>query len=112
MTFLAEAGWCGAIDRSDRARRLRDEYRSRFSFAILDGDTVDRLLPFGPLLEIGAGKGYWAWELRKAGVDIVATDPGGVGRYWRSGQWLEPWTTIDPLDARSAMDKYPGRTLL
>lgn len=112
MKFLAEHGWRGSIDRSAEARRLRYEFGSRFSFAILDGVTVERLSRFGPLLEIGAGKGYWAWELRKAGVDIIATDPTGIGRYWKSGHWREPWTTIEPLDARTALRKYPGRTLL
>ncbi|MBU6402823.1 MAG: hypothetical protein KGS61_21085, partial [Verrucomicrobia bacterium] len=45
-------------------------------------------------------------------IEYAATDPRGVGRYWRSGHWLEAWTTIDPLDGRAAMDKYPGRALL
>lgn len=112
MKFLAEHGWGGSIDRSREARRLRVAYGSRFSFAILDGVTVERLSHFGPLLEIGAGKGYWAWELRKAGVDMVATDAMGLGRYWKSGHWQEPWTTIEPLDAKAALRKYPGRTLL
>ena len=112
MKFLAERGWGGSIDRSSEARLLRKEYGSRFSFAILDGVTVERLSHFGPLLEIGSGKGYWAWELRKAGVDIVATDAMGLGRYRKSGHWREPWTAIEPLDARTALRKYLGWTLL
>jgi hypothetical protein len=112
MMFLAEHGWLGSIDRSAEARSLRDEFRSRFSFAILDSKTVERLSGFGPLVEIGSGKGYWAWELRKAGVDIIATDATDKGRYWRSGHWRESWTDIEQLDAVSALRKYSGRKLL
>jgi hypothetical protein len=112
MKFLAEHGWRGSIDRRAEARLLRDEFRSRFSFAIPDSKTIERLSCFGPLLEVGSGIGYWAWELRRAGVDLVATDVTGKGRYWKSGHWLELWTPIEPLDAIAALRKYPTRTLL
>jgi hypothetical protein len=112
MRFLAEHGWRGCIDRSPDARSLRDEFRSRFSFAILDLATVERLSCFAPLVEIGSGKGYWAWELRKAGIDIIATDSLGKGRYWRSGHWSEPWTPIEQIDAADAVRQYSARNLL
>ena len=31
------------------------------------------------VVEIGAGSGYWAWQLSQAGVDVVAYDPHPVG---------------------------------
>jgi hypothetical protein len=52
----------------------RKDFLLAFSFAILDQHTVTQLLPYAPLLEVGSGSGYWAYELRKAGADIVATD--------------------------------------
>ena len=112
IKFLAEHGWRGSTDRRSEARLLRDEFRSRFSFAIPDSKTIERLSRFGPLLEIGSGMGYWSWELRRAGVDVVATDVTGKGRYWRSGHWSEPWTPLEPLDAIAAIRKYPKRRLL
>jgi hypothetical protein len=112
MRFLAEHGWRGSIAHSAEDRHLRDEFRFRFSFAILDSATVERLSHFAPLVEIGSGMGYWAWELRKAGVDIIATDPMGRGRYRKSGHWHEPWTAIEQLEAVAALRKYPARTLL
>lgn len=112
MKFLAEHGWRGRIDRRPEARALRDEFRSRFSFAIPDSKTIERISRFGPLVEIGAGMGYWSCELRRAGVDVVATDVMGEGRYWRSGHWREPWTSLEQLDAIEALRKYPRRRLL
>jgi hypothetical protein len=112
MEFLAERGWRGGVERGTEARRLRDEFRSRFSFAILDMKTVQRITRYGPLIEIGSGRGYWAFELRKAGVDIIATDSMVKGRYWRSGDWRESWTPIEQMDAVEAARAHPARTLL
>lgn len=83
----------------------------KFSFAIPNDEALTRLASRGPLLEVGAGSGYWAWELRNRGVDVVATDPhpgrtrGGV--YYFS----KLWTEVERLPADEAVRKYPGRTL-
>ncbi|MGN2640216.1 hypothetical protein ACTD5D_29425 [Nocardia takedensis] len=39
------------------------------------------------VLEIGAGSGYWAWQLRQAGVDVVAVDD-------KRGHWDHLWTEV------------------
>jgi hypothetical protein len=46
----------------------------RFAWAIPDERALRILERFSPLIEIGAGKGYWAKLLRDRGVDIVAFD--------------------------------------
>jgi len=46
----------------------------RFAWAIPNDRAIDTLLRQGPLVEVGAGKGYWAHLVRKAGGDIVAYD--------------------------------------
>jgi hypothetical protein len=50
---------------------------------------VQVLAPYAPIVEVGAGSGYWAYELRQAGVEVVATDPG-TGRYHRLNHWVCP----------------------
>jgi len=39
------------------------------------------------LLEIGAGSGYWAWQLRQAGADVIAVDN-------KSATWDHMWTDV------------------
>ena len=52
----------------------RDKVLAKYSFAILTQKIIDRLKPYQPFLEVGAGLGYWAYEFQKAGIDYIATD--------------------------------------
>ena len=47
---------------------------NKYSWGIPDDRSLKILKEFEPLIEIGAGKGYWAKLLREYGVDIVAYD--------------------------------------
>lgn len=50
--------------------RLVDQY----AWAIPNDEAIELLVSVGPIVEIGAGKGYWASLVRQAGGDIVAYD--------------------------------------
>jgi hypothetical protein len=94
--------------------QTREAYIARFGFAVLTAPIVRALAPYAPLLEVGAGSGYWTYELKKAGIDSIATDPG-TGRYRNvgtSGHWEEFWTPVERLTGPEAVAKYPTRTLL
>jgi hypothetical protein len=50
----------------------------RYSWAIPSPGDIDWLsvmLGRRGLVEIGAGSGYWAWQARQAGIDVVAYEP-------------------------------------
>jgi hypothetical protein len=55
-------------------QRLRKKLVWAYSWAVPSPEVLAELLNHGPLLEIGAGTGYWAWLLSQAGADIVAYD--------------------------------------
>jgi len=44
------------------------------AWAVPNDDALHCMQQVGPILEIGAGTGYWAWLLAQRGVDIVAYD--------------------------------------
>lgn len=94
---------------------VRDEHISRFGFAVLTADAIKAITPYGPLLEIGCGCGYWSFELRRAGIDVIATDPG-LGRYrflGQAGHWERLWVDdIERVSGEDAVKKYPQRNLL
>lgn len=46
----------------------------KYAWAIPDSRALNILSSFGPLVEIGAGKGYWGSLLSDLGVDIVCID--------------------------------------
>lgn len=52
----------------------------KYSWAIPNEEAIAKIAYFSPLIEIGAGMGYWAKLIDDAGADIVAfdADPGGL----------------------------------
>lgn len=59
------------------------------------------------VVELGAGGGYWAWQLRQAGVDVVAYDPAEPGDNWYACQ---EWTAVQRGD-HTAVAAHPDRAL-
>ncbi len=96
------------LARQVTSRRVKD----RYGFAIPNDAALKRLSQFPRLIEIGAGKGYWAHLLRARGVDILAYDkypvPGEEGSWHTAGS--ENWTEVLAGDA-SVLPSHPERVL-
>lgn len=86
---------------------------SRFSWSIPSpGDMgwLARLLDGRGVVEIGAGSGYWAWQMTQVGIDVIAFDPnlpGPDNRYVKH----KLYHPVLPGDDRKAAH-YPERALL
>ncbi len=52
----------------------REEFRREYSFAIPNAKALQTLVEHSPLIEIGAGNGYWAHLVEKSGGTIQAFD--------------------------------------
>lgn len=52
----------------------RKSLLSQYAFSIPTADTLTAVARYSPLVEIGAGSGYWAMCLAACGADIVAYD--------------------------------------
>ena len=103
-SWLTKRGW--PRDHDDSAPRMK--FIRTFGFAIITQAAIRLMGRYGPLLEVGAGTGYWAMELSQAGVNIVATDPT-PGMFYESSPL---WSRIDAVGGTEALEKYPGRNLL
>src|SRR5215470_1408786 len=84
----------------------------RYAYVCPSDSTLAMLAGLGPLVEIGAGTGYWAHRLRSMGVDIVAidhapTDGDRPNRYHPPGR---PWTHVEPGD-QTALSDHADRVL-
>jgi hypothetical protein len=78
--------------------KLRLEYSS----AIPNDDAIVALLNLSPIVELGAGTGYWAWLIQQAGGEVVAIDKSPSSKQWTkviSGNEL-------------SLSQYANRTLL
>ena len=54
--------------------RSREELVDRYSWAIPTPEVIDALVQFSPLVEIGAGRGYWGALIQEAGGEIDCFD--------------------------------------
>lgn len=80
-----------------RREAERPRLVAEYSWAIPNEKALQTIAAEGPILEVGAGNGYWAWELRKRGVDVLAFDP----KPYKEGQYIEigpepPASVADP----------------
>lgn len=56
------------------AHTHRRRVTSVYSFAVPTDEALDAIASYGPVVEIGAGTGYWASLLEDRGCDVVAYD--------------------------------------
>ena len=64
-------GWTGL---NQFRESIADACRHGFAFPVPTDEALTELAALSPLLELGAGTGYWASLLRRRGADILATD--------------------------------------
>lgn len=85
----------------------RDAFIRHWGNSIPCAEAIDALRMLGPLLEIGAGSGYWSAILSRAGHDVIATDIGlGLGR---GGFEIGAHFPVDLLAAADAIQAHPDR---
>jgi hypothetical protein len=58
----------------ERLAEIRRKLVWAFAWAVPSPEAIRGIASVGPLIEIGAGTGYWAWLLRQAGADVLAYD--------------------------------------
>lgn len=70
-------------------RRRRHALTSIYSFAVPTEEALGLIASFGPVVEIGAGTGYWAALLRNRGCDVVAYDllSDAFDKWFPAGQY-------------------------
>jgi hypothetical protein len=108
-------GWAvpgGLASVLDVAARRR-ELAALFAWAIPDAGALAMLARYAPLVECGAGTGYWAALLRASGVDIEASDltPPGAAENTYHDNHRKPWSEVRAAGAVGAVRASPGRTL-
>jgi hypothetical protein len=97
-----------AVDAEDALLMLAQ----RYAYVFPDDSALAMLAGLGPLVEVGAGTGYWAHRLRTIGADIVAFDQAPVDgeRANRYHSRTRPWTHVEQGD-QTVLPGYPGRAL-
>jgi len=104
-------GLAQLLDLAERRRELA----SLFSWAVPTDAAIHVLARHAPLVECGAGMGYWTALLRARGIDVIACDLAPPGRkarndYHKRGRG--PWTEIARRSSAEAARRHPDRSLV
>ncbi|MFE9735450.1 hypothetical protein ACFYO9_33905 [Streptomyces sp. NPDC005863] len=103
----------GEAARLDAIGAGRQGLATRYAWSIISPGDVTWIadqLAGRSVVEIGAGTGYWAWQLEQAGIDVAAYDPHPAAEdntYCKAG----PYTTVLRDDA-TAVKHHQDRALL
>lgn len=97
----------------------RHELVRLYAWAVPTDEALDVIARYAPIAEIGAGTGYWAYLLRRRGVDVIAYDlappalatSGPPQRRNHYHEGMHCWTEVRAGGARRAR-RHPDRTLL
>ncbi len=97
-------------------RHKREQFCKRYAWAVPSQAAVELVAKYSPLVEIGAGKGYWAKLLQEAGADVLAFDrapPSSSMSGAHANGHCDPgcFTKVRKGGPPQAA-KHPGRTLL
>ena len=68
--YLAEFEACPDIQRDANVLKLLKKY----AWAVPTREAIEAIARFAPIIEIGAGAGYWTWLLRQLGVEVASFD--------------------------------------
>lgn len=85
--------------------------RERYSFAVPSPRALNLIAGYGPIVEVGAGTGYWARLLADRGVDILAYDtapPAQGGNEWTGKEQFHEVLQADETAAAA----HPDRALM
>jgi hypothetical protein len=88
------------------SERLTFRHRAveNYAWAVPDERAINVIAKHSPLIEIGAGTGYWAWLLRQRGADILAYDKRG------ENEVVIQWTEV-LKGTPTELQHHPDRTL-
>lgn len=121
-------GRCRTIEGAAKLFESRRRLRLKYAFAIPNDDALRKIAKYSPIVEIGAGKGYWANLLSLRGVDIVAYDnwKNLKRKRWFDVQYSDEsvvkqhgdrtlflcWPPNDNEMAFNALKQYTGETVI
>lgn len=97
---------------SDSRRFGRNSLVRKYSWAIPNEEALATILKYEPVVEIGAGTGYWAALLRKRGANLIAYDSqlaetGRNGYTFKGSSWTEVLAGTE-----SVVAYHPDRSLM
>ena len=84
-----KAKWLAWMRKGAETYTLRSKAVQHWAWGIPSAAALDAIKALGkPVVELGAGRGYWAWRLRRHGVKVDAYDLRGSTHRRQGKRWL------------------------
>jgi hypothetical protein len=99
----------GEVEATMIRLKARHDMCRKYSFAIPTQEAIQEISKFSPIVEIGAGSGYWANLLQKAGTEVLAYD-----KYPKDNKYkfTEKYTNVEKANENILNDIDPSYNLL
>lgn len=106
LRALGLDGW-----KSTAMPELRHQFVVRMGHALPSKEALDTIARHSrSIVEVGAGSAFWAHQLRRVGVDVVATDLHAAQNEYR--QAIGAHSPVMRMSAIEAIKAYPDRDVL
>jgi len=92
-------------------RDLRNILVRQYAWAVPSTEAIRLIARFSPIIEVGAGTGYWSYLLGLAGADVIAYDAEPAQPFSVDDYAEEPYTEVRQATASDAVCAHPERTL-
>jgi len=90
--------------------RQRDYVIKQYGFAIPCKEAIEELCKYQPLIEVGAGSGYWTWLLNRCDINCIASDNcSGFNNILTHASYD---CEFKKLDGAEAVTQYPSHNVL
>ena len=89
----------------------RNIVKEKYTYAIPYLEILETIKCYAPILEIGAGSGFWGALLRKTNCEIIATTIGDQS-YKFIDKFPNKFTKIEYIAGIDAVKKYPNKIVL
>ena len=90
-------------------KRFIIPFATKYSWGIPTSEAIAEMASYSPIVEIGAGNGYWAHLLRKGGVQITAFDNFSLN-FNDENKFREFWSNVLPGNEKSVLE-HQDKTL-
>lgn len=103
--------WTASKQKQSVCYEDRHECIAKYGFAIPDDEAIQKLVALSPIVELGAGIGYWASLIAEAGGQIECYDKflGAENDY--PFKHRDPWFPVQSGEPE-LLTKHPAKTLL
>jgi hypothetical protein len=101
------------LDQLPNHTGYRLQLAQRYAYVLPEPHLLDVIARYSPLLEVGAGTGYWAYLLRQRGADIIAYDQAPLGGERSNRYHYESWPWTEVLaGGTTVVQQHADRSLL